>query len=184
MNENDPVRLAVFAGRRGETRLETTPFRRRRETYVEFRPFVSALRPAGETRVSAAVAELIQERRAPGMVIVISDFLVSPGDYEEGLGRLLNFGHEVKVLHVLGDQESTGGYPPGNYGVRDCESGEFRDVVFGPAAAEGCRRRVADHAARLSEFCSHRGIMHAPAFGASHLDEIMSREFPRLGVIN
>src|ERR1700732_5147261 len=35
MNKNDPVRFAVFAGRRGGSRLETTPFRRRRETYVE-----------------------------------------------------------------------------------------------------------------------------------------------------
>jgi uncharacterized protein (DUF58 family) len=183
MNENDPVRLAVFAGRRGGSRLETTPFRRRRETYIDFRPFVTRLKCGGETRISAAVGELIQERRTPGMIIVISDFLVSPGDYEEGLGRLLDAGHEVKALHVMGDRESTGNYPPGNYRVRDCESGELRDVVFGPTAAEACRRRVAEHAAQLSAFCARRGIMYAPAFGASHLDDIMTREFPRLGVI-
>ncbi|MGD0288140.1 MAG: DUF58 domain-containing protein [Candidatus Binataceae bacterium] len=183
MNENDPVRLVAFAGRHGGSRLETTPFRRRRETYVEFRPFVNALKSGGATRISAAVGDLLHERRPPGMVIVISDFLVSPGDYEEALDRLLGARHEVKVLNVMGDRESTGNYPPGNYRVRDCESGELRDVVFGPAAAEACRRRVADHTARLSAFCSRRGIMYAPAFGASHLDEIMAREFPRLGVI-
>jgi uncharacterized protein (DUF58 family) len=183
MNENDPVRFAAFSGRRGGSRIETTPFRRRRETYIEFRQFIGRLKSSGETRMSDAVGELIDERRAPGMVIVISDFLVSPGDYEEALGRLLRVGHEVKALHVMGDQEFTGDYPPGNYRVRDSETGELRDVVFGPAAAEACRRRGADHAQRLSSFCSRRGIMYAPAFGASHLDEIMTREFPRLGVI-
>jgi len=184
MNENDPVRLVAFAGRRAGTRIETTPFRRRRETYIDFRPFVSTLKSGGETRISDAVGELLQERRAPGMVIVISDYLVSPGDYEEALGRLLGVGHEVKALHVMGDREATGNYPPGAYRVRDSESGEFRDVVFGPAAAHACRRRAADHAERLSAFCTRRGIMYAPAFGVSHLDDIMARQFPRLGVIN
>jgi uncharacterized protein (DUF58 family) len=184
MSENDPVRFAAFAGRRGGSRLETTPFRRRRETYVEFRPFVNGLKSGGETRFSAAVGDLIEERRTPGMVVVISDFLVSPGDYEEGLSRLRGIGHEVKVLHVMGDRESTGNYPPGNYRVRDCESGELRDVVFGLASAAACRRRVADHAAGLSGFCSRNGIVYAPAFGASRLDEIIAHEFPRLGVIN
>ncbi len=184
MSENDPVRFAAFAGRRGGSRLETTPFRRRRETYVEFRPFVNGLKSGGETRFSAAVGDLIEERRTAGMVVVISDFLVSPGDYEEGLSRLRGIGHEVKVLHVMGDRESTGNYPPGNYRVRDCESGELRDVVFGLASAAACRRRVADHAAGLSGFCSRNGIVYAPAFGASRLDDIIAHEFPRLGVIN
>ncbi len=184
MSENDQVRFAAFAGRRGGSRLETTPFRSRRETYVAFRPFVAGLKAEGETRLSTAAGELIQDRRVPGIVIVISDFLVGAGDYEEALGNLLAVGHEVKVLHVMGDRESTGNYPPGNYRVRDCESGELRDVSFGPNAADACRRRAADHAASLSTFCTRRGIMYAPAFGASHLDEIMAREFPRLGVIS
>jgi uncharacterized protein (DUF58 family) len=184
MNENDPVRLVAFAARPGGSRLETTPFRSRRETYADLRPFVTTLKAGGPTRISAAVGDLLHERRAPGIVIVISDFLVSPGDYEEALDRLLAARHEVKVLHVMGDRETTGDYPPGNYRVRDCETGELREVVFGPVAAEACRRRIADHCAGLSAFCSRRAIMYAPAFGASHLDEIMTREFPRLGVIS
>jgi uncharacterized protein (DUF58 family) len=184
MSENDLVRIAAFAGRRGGSRLETTPFRSRRETYVDFRSFVTGLKAGGETRISDATGDLIQNRRLPGMVIVISDFLVGAGDYEEALGNLLGAGHEVKVLHVMGDRESTGNYPPGNYRVRDSETGELRDVVFGPSSAEACRRRAVEHAAGLSGFCNRRGITYAQAFGVSHLDEIMTREFPRLGVIH
>jgi hypothetical protein len=35
----------------------------------------------------------------------------------------------------------------------------------------------------LSRFCTNRGITYARAFGAKHANEIIVREFPRLGVI-
>jgi uncharacterized protein (DUF58 family) len=183
LGENDPVRLAAFAGRRGTRILETTPFLRRRESYVALRPFIGGIRTGGETRLTAAVSELLGERRNAGIVILISDFLVSSQDYEDALKRLQAAHHEVKAVHVLGDQESTGSYPPGVYQVRDCETRELREVAFGPREAQACRARVERHASALREFCASRGIMYSPAFGASHLDEIMARELPRLGVI-
>lgn len=183
MSENDPVRLAAFAARHGASRLDTTPFHRRRESYIDFRAFVVGLRCGGETRLAAAAGNLLLERRPAGIVIIISDFLIGPSDYEDALSQLLAARHEVKVVHVMGDHESTGSYPPGPYRVRDCETGAMRDVTFGAKEAEACRRRIEAHSERLRDFCSHRGIIYAPAFGASHLDEIMAREFPRLGVI-
>jgi hypothetical protein len=183
MSENDPVRLVAFAARRGGQMLETTSFHRRREAYPGFRPFVTGVRCGGETRLAAAVGELMLGRRQPGIFIVISDFLVNFGDYEDALMQLLAARHEVKAIHVMGDHEVAGAYPPGAYRARDAETGEVREVVFGPREAEVCRQRVEAHAERLREFCSRRGITYARAFGASHLDQIMADEFPRLGVI-
>jgi uncharacterized protein (DUF58 family) len=183
LGENDSVRLAAFAGRRGAHMLEATPFHRRRESYAALRPFIGGVRPGGETRLATAVGELLGERRSAGMVILISDFLVSSGDYEDALMRLQAARHEVKAIHVMGDQEAAGAYPPGAYRVRDCETGEMREVVFGPREAAACRDRVGRHSEALREFCARRGILYSPAFGASHLDEIMARELPRLGVI-
>ena len=54
----------------------------------EFKSFVTAMGCAGETRLGAAAGELLLERRARGVVIVISDFLVGGVDYEEALGRV------------------------------------------------------------------------------------------------
>lgn len=181
MSENEPVRLGVFSGRRGTLRFDLTPFRRRRETYLDFRPFVNAVRCGGDTQLVAAASMLMNERRPAGIVIVVSDFLMPQGDYENALLRLTAGHHEVKVLHVFGDQESTGTYPPGAYRVRDCESGEIREVTFGPAETEAIRRRVADHAETLRSFCAQHGILYSQAFGASHLNEIVEREFPRIG---
>lgn len=183
MNDNDPARLVAFGTPSGATRLWATDFHRRRESYLTFKPFVASLRCGGQTRLGAAVGELLLERRPRGVVIVISDFLVSPIDYETAIDHLTAAGHEVKVVHVIGERESRGSFPPGLYRVRDCETGEVREVAFGPQTAAACIRRVDQLAARLRDFCTAQAISYSPAFGATNLAEIIEREFPRLGLI-
>lgn len=183
MSDNDPVRIAVFAGHGATARFAATPFFRRRESYAEFRSFFAGVRRGGETRLAQAAASLLDQRRSPGVAIIMSDFLVGPADYETALGDLLAAGFEVKAVHVMGDREGAADYPPGSYRVRDCETGVTRDVSFGPREIEACRRRIAAHASALADFCKRRGMMYARAFGASRLDQIVAEEFPRLGVI-
>ncbi|HVN89358.1 MAG TPA: DUF58 domain-containing protein [Candidatus Binataceae bacterium] len=183
LGENDPVRLAAFSDLRGGRRLIATRFHRRRESYAEFRPFISALKGRGETQLGGAIDELLSERRPSGIIVVISDFLVNSSDYESALSRLVAARHDVKVLHVMGEHEVTGSYQPGPYRIRDAETGTIREVMFGPAQAEACRTRAKAHADRVREFCRLRGIAYAAAFGANHADEIIRREFPRLGII-
>jgi uncharacterized protein (DUF58 family) len=184
MASNDAVRLGAFTSTRtGAPHLETSALHRRRETYPGFRAFVSAVRPGGATQMAEAVGRLLLERRPAGTVIVISDFLVSAGDYEQALRGLLRARHEVKVIHVLGDRESSGNYPPGYYRVRDSETGEMCEVTLGPRASETCRRRAERLSAEVAAFCAANGILYAPAFGARNFDDIVMREFPRLGVV-
>ncbi len=183
MGENDSVRLAAFTGAHGARRLLTTRFYQRRESFFAFRPFVMGLKCEGETRLVAAISEFLLAPHHPGIVVLLSDFLVNPVDYENALTQLLAARHEVKAIHVMGDQESAGAYPPGAYRVRDCETGEIREVTFNAHEAEVCRRRVQQHAERLSSFCASHGIVYSRAFGASNLETIIRCEFPRLGVI-
>jgi uncharacterized protein (DUF58 family) len=183
MSANDAVRLVCFGMRRGAMRLTATEFHRRQESYPGFKTFVAAVRGRGETRLGAAAGELLLERRAKGVVILISDFLVSSLDYEEALTRLVAAGHEVKAVHVMGERESSGTYPPGLYRLRDSETGQFRDVVLGSQVAAACRARAEQIAGRLREFCTAHGISCSPAFGAARFEEIVEREFPKLGVL-
>jgi uncharacterized protein (DUF58 family) len=183
MSDNNAARLVTFALRRRAAALRATPFHRRRESYPSFKPFVTGLEANGETRLAAASGELLLERRPRGVVILVSDFLVGPLDYEEALNRLIAGGHEVKVVHVMGERESSGSYPAGLYRVRDCETGELREIALGPQATEACRSRVEQISSRLRQFCTSREIAYARAFGASRMEQIIESEFPRLGLV-
>ena len=183
MADNDAVRLGAFSVRRGKMCFETTPFHRRRESYLNFKDFVRAVEAGGETRLGAAVDQLLLERRPRGVVIVISDFLVSAGEAEDALKRLVAANHEVKVVHVMGEIESSGAYPPGLYRIRDAESGEIREAVFGPEAAAACRRKVEQLVERIHAICAASGVVYAQAFGASTLNNFMERELPLLGIV-
>ena len=186
MAENDSVRIVSFGpggSRREGATLHPTPFYRRREQYQAFKPFLDQMRCGGETRLSTAVAELLLQRRPAGVVILISDFLVNQTDFEEAMLHLLGTHQEVKLVHVLGEMESEGSYPPGLYRVRDSESGELREVVFGPELATACRNRVTVISERIHDFCMSHAIVYAQAFGARHLDAILERELPLMGVI-
>jgi hypothetical protein len=183
MGENDSVRLAAFSSRRGVSRLQTTSFHQRRESFFAFRPFVTGLKCEGDTRLTAAIGEFLLASHHSGIVVLVSDFLVNPLDYENALAQLVAARHEVKAIHVMGDRECAGAYPPGAYRVRDCETGELREVTFGAHESAICRRRVEQHAEQLSSFCTRHGIVYSRAFGVSNLDAIIRREFPRLGVI-
>jgi uncharacterized protein (DUF58 family) len=183
MADNDAVRLGTFAMRRGEMRFETTPFHRRRESYLNFKPFVMAVRANGETRLGAAVDQLLRGRRPPGIVVVLSDFLMSEGDAEDAIDRLVAARHEVKVVHVLGEQESTASYPPGLYRVRDVETGEIRETIFGPETASACRAKVEQICDRVRALCARHNTIYAQAFGANNLENFMERELLNLGMV-
>jgi uncharacterized protein (DUF58 family) len=183
MADNDAVRIGAFAMHRGSMKLEATPFHRRRESYLNFKPFVTAVRAGGETRLGNAVDELLLQRRPAGTVVVISDFLVSAGDVEDALKRLIAARHDVKVIHVMGEQESSGSYPTGLYRIRDAETGEVRETMLGPAAVAALRHKVESIAARIRELCTTHAINYAQAFGAGNLESFMERELPLLGIV-
>ena len=183
MADNDAVRIGAFAMHRGSMKLEATPFHRRRELYLNFKPFVTSVRAGGETRLGNAVDELLLQRRPAGTVVVISDFLVSEGDVEDALKRLIAARHDVKVIHVMGEQESSGSYPPGLYRIRDAETGEVRETILGPAAVGALRHKVERIAARIREICTTHAINYAQAFGAGNLESFMERELPLLGIV-
>jgi len=183
MAENDAVRIISFATRRDGLKLQTTPFYRRREQYQAFKPFLAELKCAGAATLSAAVSDLLLQRRPAGVVVLISDFLVSQTDFEAAMLHLIGTRQEIKLVHVMGEMESEGSYPPGLYRVRDSESGELREVAFGPELAAACRTRVAAISQRIHDFCAGHAIVYAQAFGARQLDAILERELPVMGVI-
>jgi uncharacterized protein (DUF58 family) len=183
LGENDPVRLISFGGPRGQLAYRATEFFRRRESYASFRPMLTEIKCAGPTEMPVAVENFLNQRRPPGVAIVISDFLVPSSVYKTAFSHLLAARYEIKAIQVLGSRESAGSLGPGAYRLRDCESGEIREVTMTPTVAEACRRRLDDLREELQLHCAGHGINYAAAVGAQNLDDFMVRELPRMGLV-
>lgn len=183
LGENDPVRLITFGGPRGQLAYRTSEFYRRRESYGNFRPMLVESKSGGPTEMSAAVEQFLNQRRPVGVAIVISDFLVSAPLYKTAFSHLLAAHYEIKAIQVLGQREAAGSLGSGAYRLRDCESGEIREVTITPAAAEACRRRLAHLREELQQFCAGHAITYAATVGAASLDDFVVRDLPRLGLI-
>ena len=183
MSENDAVRLVAFGAAHGSELLQATEFHRRREVYPRLKPFVMETARGGATRLEEAIERLLSRRRQPGMVIVISDFLVPPLEYENALTRLVAARNEVKAVQVMGERESAAQFPEGSVRIRDSESGELREINFGPDSAAAYRGKLKELRDRLREFCNSHSITYCLAEGAQNLDDIITREFPRLGLV-
>lgn len=183
LGENDPVRLISFGGPRGQLAYRTTEFYRRRESYASFRPMLTEIKSAGSTEMANAVEHFLNQRRPPGVAIILSDFLVSSSLYKAAFSHLLAARYEIKVIQVLGSREAAGSLGPGAYRLRDCETGEIREVTMTPTVAEACRRRLDNLREDLQQHCAGHGISYAAAVGAQNLDDFMVRELPRLGLV-
>ncbi len=183
LGENDPVRLISFGGPHGQAAYRSTESYRRRESYANFRPMLLEIKYAGPTELAGGVEQFLTQRRSPGVAILISDFLVPPALYKTAFSHLLAAHYEIKAIQVLGARESAGSLGAGAYRLRDCETGELREVTLTPAVLEACRRRLARLREELQQFCASHGITYGAVVGTDSLDDFLVRELPRLGLV-
>ena len=120
---------------------------------------------------------------SPGVAILISDFLVPNGLYQTAFSHLIAAHYEIKAIQVLGARESAGSLGTGAYRLRDCETGELREVTITPAVVETCQRRLAQLRDELALYCAGHRITYATVVGADNLDDFLVRELPRLGLV-
>jgi uncharacterized protein (DUF58 family) len=66
---------------------------------------LEALRPAGPTRLAAAVDHLVEHAPRRSQVVVLSDLMDREGEVVRLLGRLRRRKHEVAIFHVLDPAE-------------------------------------------------------------------------------
>jgi hypothetical protein len=144
---------------------------------------LTEIKCAGATEMAGAVEHFLNQRRPPGVAIVLSDFLVSSSLYKAAFSHLLAARYEVKAIQVLGSREAAGSLGAGAYRLRDCETGEIREVTMTPTVAEACRRRLDDLREGLQLHCAGHGISYAAVVGTQNLDDFMVRELPRLGLV-
>lgn len=123
-----------------------------------FRPvvrFLEALQPGKRSNFSQTVREFIAEYPQRGLVIVISD-LLDDEDCEKPLQYLADFGHELFLIHLWGDEDR---HPAieGELEIEDAETGESLKMSFDEEARAAYVAAFDAYARALRELTLRKG---------------------------
>ena len=183
LNNNDPVRVAALRQDTDGPGVTESPLLRHRGRYLQLKPFLSRIAPAGRTALGEGIETYLERRRERGVALVVSDFLVPTEIYEQALGRLRARRLRVLAVQVVGREERDLRGVGGRLRLRDSETGALREVVLSGAD----RRRYAEaFAARidaLRDFCHRSGIAHAVACSTDAIEHCLTKILPASGVL-
>lgn len=121
--------------------------------------YLNTLSCEGGTGLHQSVGQFIERFRAPGMAIVISDFL-DEAEYTRSVGLLHSANHDFVLLHVHSAEEQR----PSAFGefvLEDAETGEQRLVECSEESAARYERAFLDSTERLQQIALRYGGRYA-----------------------
>ncbi len=143
--------------------------------------FLEGLQAGRETDLNGSLREYAQATRRAGLVILISDLLVSDGQ-ESGLRYLLSRNHEAVLIHLLAPDELD---PPlrGDLQLVDIETGQTQDVSIDGRLHELYRTRAREWIHHTSLECHKNGIRYLGLTTSQPWDQALLLEMRRSGIV-
>ncbi len=161
-----------------------TQFFRKRSSIFAINDFLDEISPGGEISFYEYLKKYIYSNRGNGgMALIISDFMIDPEIYKNGLKLLKYKNYDVKVIQVLGDNELDPFKKIKRGRIVDVETNEKR--VVNPTAS--MRKKYSDiiqnHIDNLKQFCLTHKIFYSLAKTNVKFEDYMLKELPKLGFI-
>ena len=144
---------------------------RGRKSSIRFFENLAKLKVAGTADLNQAIRRGAMKHRAPGVSVILSDFL-DPAGYEEGIKALAHRGSEIHAVQILSPEE----LEPSTYGdlkVIDSETGAEQEVTFGKYRLKTYRATVQNYCQRLQEFCRARGVRYQLSRSDTLIDDLL-----------
>jgi uncharacterized protein (DUF58 family) len=180
LRHGNPVRVALLGGREG---ARLAPLLRHVQRLPELHQFLAGVAAEGPTRLLEGLRAYLRTTRLPGTAIVISDFLLEPADYETALDELRGHRYDVAAIRVIGPRERSAEDLPRRIRLRDAETGAERMLELTAALRRRYTEAVAQHLARLREWCAARAIICAAPDTAGGLIGALLSDLPRTGLL-
>lgn len=154
--------------------------RGRRDVFRLFK-FFEALRPAGNTNLTAACKEFALRHRQKGLVVLISDFL-DPDGYEEAVRALVGRRIELICIQVLAREECA---PPlaGDLRLKDVESERVQDITMSVDLRDTYDRHLRAFTNGFRAFCMARGAAPILAVSDEPAEDVIHKSLRALGVL-
>lgn len=180
---NDPVRIVGVGAALPQGHL-ASPFFRHRQALQHVRDALLALSPRGDTALAAGIGAALRAQRAPGVAVVISDFLAAPAELEAALGDLVARRFTVAAVRPIGPGERD---PAGLFRraqLVDAESGRQRFITLNAANLDRYHAALAAHHERLRAFCRRCGVVLSIADTAAGLEHSLFNDLPSAGLVH
>lgn len=135
----------------------------------------------GPTDFDKTCRQVAQGTVAPGILIVVSDFLFKD-DYRTSLLRLIARRYDLYVIQVLSPQDLEPDFR-GNLKLLDVEDGDQADVAVTDELVNAYKRSLDTHCGELREFCAQRGANYLLANTAQPAESLVLDHLRRRGLL-
>jgi uncharacterized protein (DUF58 family) len=156
-----------------------SPFFHGRNKIVDLLDFTRRLAPDGAPELAASLGVHLQRVLRPGKAILISDFLVPAGAYENAFNLLRTFNLDVAAVQILSRAELD---PPltGERKMIDSESGEELNIHWNKATRRAYGERLERHNCELKSTCHQSGVQYAQYRCDDDLSEFVLKTLPAM----
>jgi uncharacterized protein (DUF58 family) len=135
----------------------------------------------GETDLGEAMKTFVAQNKRRGLAVIVSD-LYDPRGFERGINILRYHKFDPFVVHVV-DPEEAAPEHHGDVVVRDCETGDEREVTITAAVLGQLSRAHAQYAAEIERFCATHQVAYVAASVDRPLEELVLRVFRKGGFL-
>jgi uncharacterized protein (DUF58 family) len=154
--------------------------RGRARIFKAFR-FLGEVEFAGQTDLGDAMKTFVAQNKRRGLAVIVSD-LYDPKGFERGINVLRYHKFDPFVVHVV-DPEDAAPKLNGDVVVRDCETGEQREVTVTASVLEQLSRAHAQYAAEIERYCAAHQVSYAAASVEVPFEELILRVFRKGGFL-
>ena len=149
---------------------------------------ITAIAADGRTRLTECLKQLPMYQGAPGLIVILSDFL-DPDSYTTGFKSLLGRGFSITVIHLVSQEETDPqahmeSMATGNdWLVKDAETGETRAITINAEILTQYQAQQQSFWDDLQRFCIDQGIGYAQLKSNTPIEPFVLQELHRTGLI-
>jgi uncharacterized protein (DUF58 family) len=146
--------------------------------------WIAGVRSEGATDLDLTLRQYARRAKYPGLLFVLSDFLVDGGGIE-GLKALQSAGHEVNVIHILAPAEI---HPElaliGDLRLKDIETGATQEVSIDGGVLDLYREKFDAWQSGIESFCRRRGINYIQVTTDQPFEDLVLHYLRRRGILS
>jgi uncharacterized protein (DUF58 family) len=180
LRQNDPVQVFYLGA---HVRSWVSPLFRHPQRLPDLQAFLSQVNASGPTTLHQGIDLFLRTIHRPGLVVLLSDFLVHKRSYEEGFERLCARKYGVAALRVVGSNERRPDSLPRRIRLHDAETGKERVIDLTDAHRATYANAVQAHLAGIKRWCESRAITFAALDSDRGLEPCLLDILPGVGLL-